>query len=799
MREETRQWLSDCIKQDINRIDSKNDKMTKTLTIGVCIGNANSPHTMNLMRGISHAAEELGVNVLFFLGVHSSYYFKSHFGEDDRDNFDYQFNVVYDYAWLGKVDAIIISYGSLCIFLEENDKSEFLKRFSGIPYVIIEERDESRNGSSIISDNYNGMYSVVEHLIKKHHCKRFTFLAGPEGNTDATERKTAFLDALRNEGIPFSDKYIQYGDYSECVVHQVNALLDARPDTDAMVCANDVMADTAYKECAKRGLVVGKNLAITGYDDWIMAESMTPPLTTVQQNSYDMGFLALRKAIDAYNGKQPVQFISPAILKIRESCGCKDRLIQRFPKPAGDSEQELKIYIDELTDLLSNHVIRSTVNDDSFREVWGHLRDVIEEGVYIYIDSEKGEKKLFVERVNHLISGFGGTAISPNTLTTVLNELVRDTIKDETQSYRIYTASEMLRQIQKTVQASEIKKGRDQLAQYQQDTWLIPLISKDMMNHIENEESFFYAAMQKLSSMKSKNAYLYILERPIIHSRNTEWECPQKMYLASCHIGSRVISYQPSERPVITKKRGFVQRSGRKDQFTMSVFPIFSGETQYGILIAEITPDDMPLIYLATVQIGIALSFFELNRSHLKTKNELEKLVGEVKEKNEILGFISENDVLTDCLNRRGFMEKALKRCKEYQGKKAILFFGDLDHLKEINDSFGHNEGDFAIQNSVILLKEALPRESLVGRIGGDEFVALFVGQNEISASDIVIRLKENTRDFNQNCEKPYYVEMSLGFHEFICTEDTSLAPMIENADRLLYDAKKSRRKSIKK
>ena len=74
--------------------------MEKRYTIGVMIGNANSPHTMNLMQGIFH---------------------KSYFGEDTEDDYDYQFNVVYDYQAFADADALIIAYGSLCIFLDEKE------------------------------------------------------------------------------------------------------------------------------------------------------------------------------------------------------------------------------------------------------------------------------------------------------------------------------------------------------------------------------------------------------------------------------------------------------------------------------------------------------------------------------------------------------------------------------------------------------------------------------------------------------------------------------------------------------
>ena len=82
--------------------------MSKKYTIGVMIGNANSPHTMDLMQGIFHAAESMSVNVLFFLGIHSSYYYKSYFGEDAEDDYDYQFNAAYDYEAFADLDALIM-------------------------------------------------------------------------------------------------------------------------------------------------------------------------------------------------------------------------------------------------------------------------------------------------------------------------------------------------------------------------------------------------------------------------------------------------------------------------------------------------------------------------------------------------------------------------------------------------------------------------------------------------------------------------------------------------------------------
>lgn len=105
--------------------------MKKHYTVGVLIGNANSPHTMKFMEGIYQCAASMNVNVVYLLGIHSSFYYRSYFGEDTRDDFDYQFNVVYDYADLTDADALIIAYGTLHIFSGKPEKDRLFEKVPG--------------------------------------------------------------------------------------------------------------------------------------------------------------------------------------------------------------------------------------------------------------------------------------------------------------------------------------------------------------------------------------------------------------------------------------------------------------------------------------------------------------------------------------------------------------------------------------------------------------------------------------------------------------------------------------------
>ena len=106
-------------------------------------------------------------------------------------------------------------------------------------------------------------------------------------------RKEAYLETMKKYGLPVTPGMIAQGDYSEFVDKQVECLLDSNPDAQAIVFANDEMAFAGYRVCEKRGLVVGKDIMITGFDDCERASGMEPPLTTIQQDGELMGKMAV--------------------------------------------------------------------------------------------------------------------------------------------------------------------------------------------------------------------------------------------------------------------------------------------------------------------------------------------------------------------------------------------------------------------------------------------------------------------------------------------------------------------------
>ena len=102
----------------------------------------------------------------------------------------------------------------------------FAQRYNDLPSVFLTEKVNVANCHSIISDNYQGLYSAVEHLITEHGCKRILFVKGPVGNTDANERFQGYQDAMKAHGLTVQPQMIAQGDYSEFIDESVEELLD---------------------------------------------------------------------------------------------------------------------------------------------------------------------------------------------------------------------------------------------------------------------------------------------------------------------------------------------------------------------------------------------------------------------------------------------------------------------------------------------------------------------------------------------------------------------------------------------
>ena len=94
----------------------------KRYNVGILIGGVHTYFPKEHISGIATAAKELDINVCFFLGTQTQDFFEDMLGGTHKDSFDYQFNTIYDYQDFADIDALIIEYGSLGMFLSEAEQ-----------------------------------------------------------------------------------------------------------------------------------------------------------------------------------------------------------------------------------------------------------------------------------------------------------------------------------------------------------------------------------------------------------------------------------------------------------------------------------------------------------------------------------------------------------------------------------------------------------------------------------------------------------------------------------------------------
>ena len=122
-------------------------------------------------------------------------------------------------------------------------------------------------------------------------------------------------------------------------------------------------------------------------------------------------------------------------------------------------------------------------------------------------------------------------------------------------------------------------------------------------------------------------------------------------------------------------------------------------------------------------------------------------------------------DELTGLYNRRGFLsigEQHLKLANRTK-RELLLLFVDLDHLKQINGTFGHQEGDQALIETATILTETFRRSDIIARIGGDEFAVLAIETRKNNVESLTTRIQENLDAFNAGGNRPYRLSLSVG------------------------------------
>lgn len=309
-----------------------------------------------------------------------------------------------------------------------------------------------------------------------------------------------------------------------------------------------------------------------------------------------------------------------------------------------------------------------------------------------------------------------------------------------------------------------------------------------MTDTVPRLHEFFNTVVNNLNVVHIGMLAMCIYDEPIVLSPQEDFEMPDKARLIMLVDKDAKVQENYYEKGGIEFSPKEEILPGRMENFTPGnyfVLPIFLQSENYGYLVCRFPTNNYPVY---TIFLKILVNSFV--HSYVFSKKEEEKAI--LAEKNQNLNFESKTDELTKLFNRRGFYEygQQLLDVSVAAGQSGSVFFCDLDGLKTINDTYGHEIGDLAIKTEAKVLRAAFRDSDMIGRLSGDEFGVVAPGLPERKVEVIRERFLSLNEEFSKEANLPFTLSISIGPKEFN-SENTDLKDLLKAADKNLYEEKK--------
>ncbi len=759
------------------------------LNIGLFICHLNNDYAFEICKGAEFAAQEIGVNLIVFPGM----FLSASFNDPENAIYDYQYNSGFYYADKENLDALIISVGTLESFLSQKNIEEFLAHFKDIPIITL---DTKITGYPCLqADSTSGLRDAIEHLITVHNRKHICFVSGRQTNEDAIERLNVYRTVMRSHSIPVTEDMIVYGDYSEYSQQIVSELLDKNPEIDAIVFANDQMAIGGYQELKRRHIKIGQDISVVGFDNSPASVTMSPPLTTVNANTSALGYHAVIRAVslsvkdDVSSSVLDSQFIR------RLSCGCSFTNNLDFSDCTKDTPADdiLKTFDDiilkDIKDTFYSDIVIPKIND-----IWHDILDTIMQ------PKEKVQNdSAIIDKLEELLSSSVTNYYSVTNIAYAFRwfaGILASGINDpKNKSYFYELNSRITSTISQFLSDALYSESHERKV----SEWPSIYITRDTLIYGSNTDKTFNCILSKLKEIGFDAAYLYLYDEPIKILPDGSWDVPETLFLQAFYNKRSTNVLSGEARRIPSSDIFDNEYTYYDDRFTTVILPIFTNEQHHGLFVCQTDINHFGNIYATSLHLGASFKYLGLLEEQSQTKEQLIVSLNEIHEKNELLNHWSTTDELTGVNNRRGFMDKTayLINKPQNKGRKAMLLFADMDSLKIVNDTFGHNDGDFALKNIANILSTSFNTNDIVGRIGGDEFVCFAFLDNPNFSSVVQEHITELSNELNETSGKPYYIEMSVGVTEFECSPDIKIENLLTQADGALYSNKRYKRMSV--
>jgi LacI family transcriptional regulator len=191
-----------------------------------------------------------------------------------------------------------------------------------IPLVFFDRICTELKTDRVVTDDYNGAYMAVEHLIKTG-CKRIAFFSAPSNMEISKNRENGYTDALRSHSLPVDRSLIFECDSKEKAIALTPEVLKMENRPDAIFCINDATASGVLYAAKRSGFSIPEDISICGFGDGEVAKACDPALTTIEQNGYDMGVKACTLLVNRIKNGNTMREVNHSVIRtslvVRES------------------------------------------------------------------------------------------------------------------------------------------------------------------------------------------------------------------------------------------------------------------------------------------------------------------------------------------------------------------------------------------------------------------------------------------------------------------------------------------------
>ncbi|MCL1882761.1 MAG: GGDEF domain-containing protein [Defluviitaleaceae bacterium] len=724
---------------------------------GVMFSTMDNANQYELWRGVEAYASENDINLTAYIGAYQ--------GADNAVStfFETGFEAAYNSEFL---DGFILFSG----FVAQNAGFEKFNQFvakapKNLPIVSVS--FALPNIPSILAESFNGIYSAVEHLIKVHGRKNIAFVKGPDGHPEAEERLAGYKKALADNGIEFDERYAQPGEFMRRSGEAaVATLIDTlKVPFDAVVSCNDQTAIGVLNELKARSIIVPSQVSVTGFDDDIDSAIFIPSLSTARQDFFELGQVSADTLTKIVSGEQveEITHVAPFFV-MRQSCGCLDKGLSEsvLDSFSGDKDSLYAFILDNFTSLFTK--IPKTQ---------------IEEWAVILNSSLKKQpfsKEKFLQLFNEILIKYNHKYDELIIWHEALNIL---TMGVDLHSDEIESAHSVLSTIVTAtafVHDFRFKEEKNLELKLEGVRGFIRRLTGALVLTY-NMDSLLEKLKVSLPLLSMYTAFIGVYRSPIKREdpnadRTIEtligFDDDTKFYLQNNTWNPIAFSNYPDFD-------GFNMERVRRSLFFI---PLFFEDEELGVV-------------LFSYESHIPVDAYENMRVSISTAVKGAELLSTIR-------TLSITDELTGLLNRRGFFQFVYSRILHLSRSKDIIpmvMFMDMDGLKAINDNHGHSEGDNAISAFANILKDALRKEDIIGRMGGDEFVVFSSVKSKENSDQVVQRIRDKIDEYNNKKLHSYLVSGSIGCVVLEEVTRSCFEEAMLSADSVLYEEKMMKKK----